>query len=188
MPNAGRHPEQTEETQPRLTTLYEYPTPWKAAISSGKEERSVRFIYAQAWALAIRPGNRTVFYAGLRVSRAQQGAKAHPGAAAAFTVDGGVAFASLLALSDGRLQKTIDSLLLPATSEAARSGDWEKIRGPLSEAGKANIPALNWFALPDASYWSVQQGRATGNLANLPYFPSVLAGGMHSGLSRVIDS
>ena len=92
------------------------------------------------------------------------------------TVDGRIALAALIALGDGHLQHLAKALQLLATSEAARSGDWEQIKGPLGEVGQRHIPGLNWFALPDGSYWSVQEGRATGNLATRPYFPRVLAG------------
>jgi hypothetical protein len=96
--------------------------------------------------------------------------------AAAFTVDGKVALASLIALSDGYLIKLADSLQLLAASPEAQSADWRKIREPLARAGEVNVPALNWFALPDGSYWSVQEGKARGNLAERAYFPKVLAG------------
>jgi methyl-accepting chemotaxis protein len=102
------------------------------------------------------------------------------------TVDGRIALTALMALSDGHLQKLADTLQLLATSEAARSGDWEQIKGPLGEVGKRNVPALNWFALPDGSYWSVQEGRATGNLDTRTYFPRVLAG--HTVLGELVVS
>jgi hypothetical protein len=111
------------------------------------------------------------------VSRAQNnsGTGADTGAPV-FTVDGRIALASLISLSDGHLQKLADALQLLAASEAARSADWEKIKGPLGDVGKLNIPALNWFALPDGSYWSVQEGKASGSLADRAYFPRLLAG------------
>lgn len=93
-----------------------------------------------------------------------------------FTVDGKVALASLMALSDGYLVKLAGSLQLLAASPEAQSGDWQKIKGPLTLAGQMNVPALNWFALPDGSYWSVQEGRAAGNLSTRAYFPMALAG------------
>jgi methyl-accepting chemotaxis protein len=50
------------------------------------------------------------------------------------------------------------------------------LKGPLGEVGKLNVSALNWFALPDGSYWSVQEGKASGNLTDRAYFPRLLAG------------
>lgn len=103
---------------------------------------------------------------------AQEPARAAP----AFTVDGKVALASLIALSDGYLIKLADSLQILAAMPEAQSGDWQKIKKPLALAGQMNVPALNWFALPDGSYWSVQEGKAAGNLSTRAYFPKVLAG------------
>lgn len=91
-------------------------------------------------------------------------------------VEGKVGLASLVALSDGYLIKLADTLRLIAASPEGQSGDWQKIKAPLIRAGQMNVPALNWFALPDGSYWSVQEGRASGNLSSRAYFPRLLAG------------
>ncbi|MDA8127695.1 MAG: hypothetical protein M0Z73_03205 [Betaproteobacteria bacterium] len=107
-------------------------------------------------------------------------AKSHAGAteqpAPAFTVDGKVALASLVALGDGHLLKLADSLRTLAATPEAQSADWPKIRQALAQVGEQNVAALNWFALPDGTYWSVQEGRAAGNLSTRAYFPKVLAG------------
>jgi hypothetical protein len=92
------------------------------------------------------------------------------------TVNAEVALSALLALGDGHLTKMADSLAILASSEAATTGDWERIRGPLAQLAETNAPALNWFALPDGSYWSVQEGKAEGNLSRRDYWPKVLAG------------
>jgi hypothetical protein len=94
----------------------------------------------------------------------------------AFTVDGAVALHSLQALGDGYLQKTSDVLTLLSTTDAARSGDWEQIRPLLESARGMTAPALHWFALPDGSYWSLEQGRADASLADRPYFPRLRSG------------
>ena len=93
-----------------------------------------------------------------------------------FNVDGRVALASLMALADGHLVKLAESMRLLAATPETRSADWAKLREPLAQLGASNVAALNWFALPDGSYWSVQEGKAAGNLARRAYFPRVLAG------------
>jgi methyl-accepting chemotaxis protein len=98
------------------------------------------------------------------------------GRAPAFTVDGQVALHSLMTLGDLHLQKMADELHILATTDGARSADWERIRAPLAEIAGMNVSALNWFALPDGSYWSVQEGRAEGTLSDRPYWTRVLAG------------
>lgn len=92
------------------------------------------------------------------------------------TVPGEVALAALMTVGDAHLRKLADTLGLFAATDEARSADWEVIRGPLGAIAEANVPALVWFALPDGSYWSVQQGRSDANLASRDYFPRVLAG------------
>jgi hypothetical protein len=93
----------------------------------------------------------------------------------AFVVDGSVALASFISLTDTHLQKLADFLAVLASGDA-RSGEWARIRGPLAQVGRHNIPAALWFALPDGSYWTVGEGRAAGNLASRAYFPRLMAG------------
>lgn len=93
-----------------------------------------------------------------------------------FEVSGGVALASLMSLSDNHLMKMADLLHTLALSEAVRTGEWERIRPALEVVSRRSVPALNWFALPDGSYWSVQKGEEAGNLSGRAYFPKVLAG------------
>lgn len=91
-------------------------------------------------------------------------------------VSGRVALASFVALSDSYLQKFADCFTLFAATAEARSADWNVIRTPLAAVAERNVSALVWFALPDGSYWSVQQGQSSGNLSDRDYFPHVLAG------------
>lgn len=93
----------------------------------------------------------------------------------AFTVDGQVALRSFMALSDAHLKKLADLFHLLAATDDARSGDWERIRGPLAGVAPMTVPAVLWFARPDGSYWTITEGRA-GNLSDRAYFPRVLAG------------
>lgn len=95
---------------------------------------------------------------------------------AAVTVDGKVALASLITLSDGHLQKLADALQDLAASDTARSGKWAKIKNPLEQIAQRNVAAAYWFALPDGSYWTLDAGHAEGNLADRPYWPKVMHG------------
>jgi hypothetical protein len=93
-----------------------------------------------------------------------------------FVVEGRVALASLITISDSHLQKIADSFQILAGSDEARSADWDRIRDRLGNVQGASVPALFWFTLPDGSYWSVQQGQASGNLSDRPYWPRLMAG------------
>ena len=99
-----------------------------------------------------------------------------PPADSSVTIDGRVGLASLIALGDGHLQQVADFLEVVAASDAGRSADWQRIRGPLADVARHSVPAVLWFALPDGSYWTADGERATGNLASRAYFPTALAG------------
>jgi methyl-accepting chemotaxis protein len=92
------------------------------------------------------------------------------------TVDGSVALGAVMALGDGHLERIAGHLEMLARTADARSADWERIRGPLGAAKDLSDRALLWFALPDGSYWSVQEGRAEGSLSERPYWARVMAG------------
>jgi hypothetical protein len=91
-------------------------------------------------------------------------------------VDGRVVLHALMALSDAHLRKLADAMSVLATTDAARSAEWARIRGPLAELAGTTVPALNWFALADGSYWSLQDGQASGNLSDRPYWSRLMAG------------
>jgi hypothetical protein len=108
-------------------------------------------------------------------AHAPNGPATADGDVSTFTVDGRVALHSLMSLSDAHLQKLADALHMLATTDGARSADWERIRGPLADAARMNIAAVNWFALPDGSYWSVQEGKASGTLSDRAYWSRLMA-------------
>jgi hypothetical protein len=93
-----------------------------------------------------------------------------------FTVEGRVALASLMSLSDGYLLQIATHFQMMATADVVRSADWEHIRPILGSVEEFNARTLMWFALPDGSYWSVQEGRAAGNLSDRPYWSRLMAG------------
>ena len=93
-----------------------------------------------------------------------------------FVIEGRVALASLVALGDGHLQQIANHFQMLAASEDGRSAQWERIRGPLAAVGEFDVRGLMWFALPDGSYWSVQGGKAAGNLSDRGYWPRLMNG------------
>lgn len=97
-------------------------------------------------------------------------------AKAPFLVDGQVALSSLMALSDNHLLKLRDSLALISKGEAALSADWEQVQKQLQLVAPKNVPALLWFALPDGSYWTLQEGRVKERLSGRTYWPRLMAG------------
>lgn len=103
-------------------------------------------------------------------------AETQPGPRAPIKVSGDVALSAFMTLGDGYLQKVADCFALFATTVEARSSTWDRIRAPLGAVAERNVSALVWFALPDGTYWSVQQGQSTGNLSDRAYFQRALAG------------
>jgi hypothetical protein len=93
-----------------------------------------------------------------------------------FVVEGRVALASLVALSDGHLQQVANHFQVLAATEDARSADWQRIKGALAAVEQVNVSGLFWFARADGSYWSVDQGQAAGNLTDRAYWPRLMAG------------
>ena len=93
-----------------------------------------------------------------------------------FVVEGRVALASLMSLGDGHLQQIANHFQMLAISEDGRSAEWERIRDPLRKVDEFGVRGLVWFALPDGSYWSVQAGKAAGNLSDRGYWPRLMAG------------
>jgi hypothetical protein len=93
-----------------------------------------------------------------------------------FMVEGRVALASLISLSDGHLLQIANHFQMMTTADAVRSADWERIGPILGAVEDLNVRALMWFALPDGSYWSVQRGKAAGKLSDRTYWPRLMAG------------
>lgn len=127
------------------------------------------------WTVALAVGT----FLALLAATPDFPAKAQPeqaGPRAPIEVSGNVALSSFMTLGDGYLQKLADCLTLFAATAEARSCTWDLIRAPLGAVAERNVSALVWFALPDGTYWSVQQGQSTGNLSDRAYFQRVLAG------------
>jgi len=72
--------------------------------------------------------------------------------------------------------KLADALKVLATTDAARSADWKRIYTPLAEVASMNVPAVYWFARPDGTYWTLDQGLVNAKLLDRKYFPRLLGG------------
>jgi hypothetical protein len=118
----------------------------------------------------------TVFIALQAASPSHAAGEPVRAGSAVLRIDGSIALASLMSLGDTHLQKVADSLKTLADTDEARAADWEKIKGLLDQTARRNVPAVAWFALPDGTYWTVEQGRIAQTLADRPYFPRLLAG------------
>jgi hypothetical protein len=93
-----------------------------------------------------------------------------------FTVEGQVALASLISLSDGHLMEISRFFQMMATAEVVQAADWERISPILGAVEELKVRSLMWFALADGSYWSVENGREEANLSDRAYWPRLMAG------------
>ncbi len=84
---------------------------------------------------------------------------------------------SFAALGEGHVERVLRGLELMSSTEEARSGEWEKMRGMLAQFDSSGVKAeVVWFALPDGSYYSVEKGLTGLNLRYRGYFPRLMAG------------
>jgi hypothetical protein len=75
------------------------------------------------------------------------------------------------------LSRTVLTKILAVTEEA-RSGDWNALKGPLTEFGRSGINAAAvWYARTDGSYYTVEKGLTDQNISDRPYFPRLMGGG-----------
>jgi ABC-type amino acid transport substrate-binding protein len=82
----------------------------------------------------------------------------------------------LAAETDGQVKAVLRPLEVLAVTTETQSGEWQNIR-PLLAALQENEPdAITWYALPDGSYYTVNDGLASANLKTRSYFPVLLAG------------
>lgn len=87
-----------------------------------------------------------------------------------------VGLSALVALSDGHMRGVADDLALIAADDDVRSGDWARIAAPLGRVRDANVAGAYWYAKPDGSYWTVDEGRAERRLSDRAHFQAAMAG------------
>ncbi len=91
-------------------------------------------------------------------------------------IDAKVGVSSVAALTEARVEGLASSMEIMALTDEVKSCDWDTMKGLLTEFEQTSIPLLAWFALPDGSYFTVDTGKASGNLNDRSYFPKVMSG------------
>jgi len=100
-----------------------------------------------------------------------------PAAAEEFDVDGRVALDAYRALVDEYLAGVLTALKGAAKSVEAASGKWDDVKPMIVElASDIVAEAAVWYALPDGSYDTAEEGPTENNLKDRDYFPDLLAG------------
>ncbi|HMA04825.1 MAG TPA: transporter substrate-binding domain-containing protein [Methanomicrobiales archaeon] len=94
----------------------------------------------------------------------------------------GLALEIVAAETDGQLKAVLRPLEVLAATTEAQSGGWQNIRPLLAVLEEKEPAILAWYALPDGSYYTVDDGLTSANLKNRSYFPVVLAGNESVGI------
>ena len=98
-------------------------------------------------------------------------------ARSAFLLDGEVSLRAFESLAVARLDGDLVALRTLAATADAESGDWNRIRPPLTRLSQSSeVNAVVWFARPDGSYFTVLAGLTDQNLKDRGYFPVLMAG------------
>ena len=94
-----------------------------------------------------------------------------------FVLNARVAVAAFAALAEAQLDSALVGARTLVATQGARSGDWDRIKGPLAAYAKA-VPAAAavWFARPDGSYYTVAQNLTDQNVADRGYFRGLMLG------------
>lgn len=81
------------------------------------------------------------------------------------------------ALAEEHIEGIQRSLKILSVTEEARSGQWDAMKGLLSELNKSGInPASVWYARTDGHYYTVEKGLTDQDISDRPYFSRLMAG------------
>lgn len=94
-----------------------------------------------------------------------------------FALDAAVTLDAYSTAVESRIGGVLAATRTLAATEEARSGEWARMRVPLSVLD-ANVTerAAVWYARPDGSYFTVEKGLTGETLRERAYFPSLMAG------------
>ncbi len=98
------------------------------------------------------------------------------GTDSAVQISGEAGVSAIAALAEVRIDALMSCMQVMAMTEEVKSGEWDMMRAILAKFQQTSIPLVAWFVLPDGSYYTVDVGRASANLADRAYFPKVMAG------------
>lgn len=106
-----------------------------------------------------------------------------------FDIDARSAVAAFAALVESDLDRALAGARTLAATSDARSGDWSKIKVPLSVYART-VPwaAAIWYARPDGSYYTLEKGLTRQNIRDRAYFPRLIGGSVVEGVLVVSRS
>ncbi len=132
----------------------------------------------QAWQSALDKMKSDGFYDALQ---GQYKITAPDRTGSALAQTGSISLASFESKVNSKLNSITADLQAAADAQSAKSGDWSKISPTLTAlAGKYNY-TLFWYALPNGTYYLVNEGLAPVSLADRSYFKETMAGKVSIG-------
>lgn len=95
-----------------------------------------------------------------------------------FGTDAHVAVSAYRGMVEEHAEGIVRALRIIASTDEARSGDWEKIKPLLNTLSSSlETDATAWFVLPDGKYHATEtEDTATLTLKDRAYFPTLMAG------------
>ena len=81
------------------------------------------------------------------------------------------------AFAEEHIEGTLRGMKILSETEEVLSGDWNAMKGPLTEFSRSGINAAAvWYARPDGHYYTVEKGLTDQSLSDRSYFPRLMAG------------
>jgi len=84
--------------------------------------------------------------------------------------------AAFISLTDLRIRSVQRSVEILAATPGARSGDWSNMKELLKSYQESDEGLIVWYARPDGSYYTADEGLMDKSLGDRAYFPDLMAG------------
>ena len=87
-----------------------------------------------------------------------------------------IGVSALVALADNHIESYTNAMEPLAMTQEVQSTNWEEMVAILSKVEQTQVEGIEWYVLPDGSYYTIELGKTNKNLSDRPYFPSLMAG------------
>jgi hypothetical protein len=95
---------------------------------------------------------------------------------------------AFVSYTDLRMSSVQQSLEILASTSEVKSGKWETLKGLLKVYQQSDSGLVVWYARPDGSYFTVEQGLMDAKLSDRSYFPDLVEGRKFNGALVVSKS
>jgi hypothetical protein len=88
---------------------------------------------------------------------------------------------AFMSYTDLRIRSVQQSLDILASTNEARSGDWDNMKDLLTGYQASDEGLIVWYVRPDGTYYTVDKGLMDVTLSDRSYFPDLMAGRQITG-------